>query len=157
MVKANVAQLVEQRTRNAWVSGSNPLVGSIVFDRAPATGPFSYPCGAADLAAKSMSYLTRRRLAGGVHVRCDMLSPSGTDEDRLARAPLQSAASGQDGSPACPRPFPADGDGRARRSVPPTFPHRFSRLTSWLPACEPLFHTSEKNQHIFEINMNGIG
>ena len=26
---ADVAQLVEQRIRNAWVSGSNPLIGSI--------------------------------------------------------------------------------------------------------------------------------
>ena len=39
---ANVAQLVEQRTRNAWVSGSNPLVGSIESKRAPAKGPFSF-------------------------------------------------------------------------------------------------------------------
>ena len=28
---ANVAQLVEQRIRNAWVAGSSPAVGSIEF------------------------------------------------------------------------------------------------------------------------------
>ena len=34
---ANVAQLVEQRIRNAWVAGSSPAVGSIEFAGQPFT------------------------------------------------------------------------------------------------------------------------
>jgi hypothetical protein len=38
---ADVAQLVEQRIRNAWVSGSNPLIGSInsaIYTSTPRNG-----------------------------------------------------------------------------------------------------------------------
>ena len=43
---ANVAQLVEQRIRNAWVAGSSPAVGSMKLQVSRLCGwPFSFYVG----------------------------------------------------------------------------------------------------------------
>ena len=42
---ANVAQLVEQLTRNEQVAGSSPAVGSLLFDRGQSVFPVFYEDG----------------------------------------------------------------------------------------------------------------
>ena len=58
-----MAQLVEQRIRNAWVAGSSPAIGSLFLGSQTFTGltPFSTP---ADLAQLVEHWLPKPRVAG---------------------------------------------------------------------------------------------
>ena len=104
---ANVAQLVEQLTRNEQVSGSSPLIGS--RKRKPReSGAFRFPGAWADSTARAQRRGPRARAAASGRTACERFDFG----RRLPKAPPETANKGghraeATGSPHQTRPSPA--------------------------------------------------
>ena len=82
-----MAQLVEQRIRNAWVAGSSPAIGSLFCKRVsnPPTGPDSFFLQA-DLAQLVEHWLPKPRVAGSSPVfRSSKTPKNGAKREKLTR------------------------------------------------------------------------
>ena len=59
-----MAQLVEQRIRNAWVAGSSPAIGSLLFSFSSHELSYNNDASQAELAQLVEHWLPKPRVAG---------------------------------------------------------------------------------------------